>query len=284
MVRSNWSGGSRGETAGCLAVACATGWLAWSAAASGQTYTSLVFDDSLPELIGQVPDLTAGARYLFEDVAGGVDAEVEILTLENGAFLERIDDHGTAAPTDMFYPRLGGNPSQNPRVTFEVRLVDSITSEAEFLDFRWTLADLDSSDGGSGTIFEVGILHDIGNYTLEGNPADPTNLTRTTAQPGVHLFSSNPIVENFDDVDLTDTEVMVLVEYIATSTFRFGFGLEGTQISNTRNVAASGLPSVLDNFADPVETIVPEPGCTLLLGLAALLPGRRRRNGAIPAP
>ena len=66
--------------------------------ARAQTYVlQQTFNDPTPTKVGPEPDLTVGATYVFEDVASGVVALVEIVSLEQGAFLERIDDH--AEPT-----------------------------------------------------------------------------------------------------------------------------------------------------------------------------------------
>ncbi|NNC89493.1 MAG: hypothetical protein HKN82_13630 [Akkermansiaceae bacterium] len=241
--------------------------LGFGGALPAQTFSTLVFNDPDPELVAGV-DLAVGAQYLFQEVSLGVDAIVEIMALDNGASLGRIDDHAETTPTDLFYPTLTGDPTQNSRVMFEMSFVDSGTGLPVELDFRWTLADLDSSESGNGTIFEVGILENIANYTLEGNPADPTNLTHTEGPSGEHLFSSNPNIENFSGVDLNDTVVMVYTEYTDTSSFQFGFELEGTQTSSTRNVAASGLSTISDNFVDPVTVQTPEPGIAVLLALA----------------
>lgn len=241
--------------------------------------TELFFNDLTPTLESGV-DLEVDAVYRFQAVTSGVDALVRITSLDNGATLERIDDHGETTPTDMFYPRLAGSPSGGSSVTFTVSLVDPANSDApQPLNFRWSLADIDSSGTVDvSDIYEIGILHGISEYTLEGNLSDPSNLTASIIDSDSYSFHTYPVLENFTGVELTDTVVIAQTEYTNTSEFSFGFAFEGTQASNTRNVAASGDPTVYDNFVSPITILVPEPATALLLflGTGSLLVLRRK--------
>jgi len=93
--------------------------------------------------------LQPGAIYDFGNVAPGVDAELEILSFNNGASLNNIDNDGLL--TNNLNPEIVPNPAGGGYVRFRVRYFDAATGAPQPISFSVTQIDV---DGDSATLRE----------------------------------------------------------------------------------------------------------------------------------
>ena len=150
----------------------------------------LVFNASSQSLIFKNPTLKSGhdlkknAVYTFKNVTDGVNAEVTITDLVNGATINKIDDNGGGVGyTDAFQPEIGSGDKGESYAVFTIRFIEKTSGslyllsklQATALDIDGTsgLKEFDEIDMGGGTAAYMGGTLQI---DMKGLPITGTSL------------------------------------------------------------------------------------------------------------
>jgi len=94
-------------------------------------------------------NLQPGAVYDFSNITHGVDAQLEIISLNNGASLANIDNDGLLVAN--LNPQIIPNPAGGGYVRFRVSYFDAATGAPQQISFSTTQIDV---DGDSGSLRE----------------------------------------------------------------------------------------------------------------------------------
>ena len=178
---------------------------------NGEVYTPLFFTN--PTLVSGSA-LSLNAVYRFPNVTSGLDALVEITSLNNGAVLTEID--GTGGEVSALQPFLNPSPNADSSVDFEITFVAAgTTAQTAISSFSAAGLDIDgdgdpAGSGAAGSLREYIELTKFSSYRLE----TPTTLTAsytpptgrfesttTQFQPGISVAVKQAIaVGDFDNV------------------------------------------------------------------------------------
>ena len=216
----------------------------------GRVITTLNFS-STPTLVSGSA-LSVGAVYRYSNVNTGIDAQVRIVSLNNGATLATIDNNtapagGAPDLRAFFNPELGGSNARS--VDFQISFVIAGTNTALPFDFVATAIDV---DGDSGSLREYAEFQsNYAAYLLN----NPTNLSVNASAPsaGNTRFESTT---NFTapGIDPAANQNIVATFYSQKSAFAYRIGALGT--GNT--VRLTSLQFTCPNLPAPVFTTTPQ--------------------------
>jgi len=114
-------------------------------------------------LFAQSASAQVCAVYDFSNVTSGVDAQLEIISFNNGASLANIDNDGLL--TSNLNPQIIPNPAGGGYVRFRISYLNAATGAPQPISFSVTQIDV---DGDSGTLREFVEFEDnFGQFTVD---------------------------------------------------------------------------------------------------------------------
>lgn len=190
-----------------------------------------------------------GAIYLFEDVTTGIDAEIEILAINN-AVLNAFDATVTGA-INNFQPeiRVVDDTQDNGYIDFEIRFLEANTQNPKFLNFAASAIDVD----GNGLKEFVGFQR-LTSFTVEQS----TNLIIDNF--GIYTTFEASGTSEINGIDTTSTEYLTYTTYTNEPKFRYRAGIKDPANTTRRQFSLSFSPCIINGFTNPVSTNIIDLG------------------------
>ena len=172
--------------------------------------------------------LQVGAQYRFSDVIAGIDALVDVVSFNNGASLQTIDNAGQGVPS-AFQPTLTTSTQAESSVDFTITFVVRGTSTPITIQ-ESHISGIDI-DGDGTDLREYIELTGFSSYIID----NPTRLTVTITPPTGRFESTN--VDNATDIDPNEPRNIVsgVFENVSSFNYRIGAFNTGNDVNNRLN-------------------------------------------------
>lgn len=189
-----------------------------------------------------------GAIYRFNNVATGIYAEFEILTVNN-ANLVNFDQIASGGVDTNFQPQIEAvDETQNDGyIDFEIRFYDNITDNPRYLTFSASAVDIDGDPDGAR---EFAGFQRLTSFTVEAN----TDLIQNSEGIFTTFESAQPIV--VPGIDPNDTNNLAFTTYTNEPSFRLRAGIKDpTATGFTQRLFAFNFdPCIVNNFTSPTSS------------------------------
>jgi len=194
-----------------------------------------------------------GAIYEYTSVAPGINAQIEIVTKLN-AVLDNIDQSASGTAPN-FQPQIGVEDENlgEGYFDFEVRFIDSVTTNPRFLTFTATAVDVDG-DNNSKREF-VGFQR-LNSFTVENT----TNLA--VGSSSIYTTFESATTLQIDGIDLANTNNIAYTTYTNEPQFRIRAGVKDPNNTTSRLFSINFDPCAINNFTNPTSTDIVEVGVT----------------------
>ncbi len=211
----------------------------------------------LPSPVFEGNTLTAGtagqvgAIHLFEDILTGVDAEIEVIAINN-AYIN-VFDASVSGDFDNFQPEIGVLDENLPigYIDFEIRFLQANTQNPQYLTFAASGIDID----GNGLREFVG-FQQLTSFTVE----QATNLIVDNL--GIYTTFEAPGNTEAPGVDTTVTENLVYTTYTNEPKFRYRAGIKNPTNTTRRQFSLGFSPCIINGFTNPTQTNIVDLGIT----------------------
>ncbi|MCR9132811.1 MAG: DUF2341 domain-containing protein [bacterium] len=211
----------------------------------------------LPNLIFEGNSLISGsggqvgAVYLFEDITTGVDAEIEILAINN-AYLNAFDA-SISGDFDNFQPEIGVVNDALPEgyIDFEIRFLQANTQNPKYLTYAASAIDIDGNN-----LKEFVGFQRLTTFTVE----QATNLI--VGSEGIYTTFRAPGNTEAPGVDTTVTENLVYTTYTNEPKFRYRAGIKDPVNTTRRQFSLGFSPCIINGFTNPTSTNIVDLGIT----------------------
>lgn len=211
----------------------------------------------LPNLIFEGNSLISGsggqvgAVYLFEDITTGVDAEIEILAINN-AYLNAFDA-SISGDFDNFQPEIGVVNDALPEgyIDFEIRFLQANTQNPKYLTYAASAIDIDGNN-----LKEFVGFQRLTSFTVE----QATNLI--VGSEGIYTTFRAPGNTEAPGVDTTVTENLVYTTYTNEPKFRYRAGIKDPVNTTRRQFSLGFSPCIINGFTNPTSTNIVDLGIT----------------------
>jgi uncharacterized repeat protein (TIGR01451 family)/uncharacterized repeat protein (TIGR02059 family) len=192
-----------------------------------------------------------GAVYLFEDVTSGVDAEIEILSINN-AYLNAFDA-SISGDFDNFQPEIGVVDDNLPEgyIDFEIRFLQANTQNPKYLTYAATAIDIDGNN-----LKEFVGFQRLTTFTVE----QTTNLV--VGSEGIYTTFRAPGNTEAPGVDTTVTDNLVYTTYTNEPKFRYRAGIKDPVNTTRRQFSLGFSPCIINGFNNPTSTNIVDLGIT----------------------
>ncbi len=210
----------------------------------------------IPNLVFQNATLISGtagqvgAIYEFQNITSGVDAEVEILTVNN-ASLVAIDQNASGLDTN-FQPQIEAVDKTLPEgfIDFEVRFKDAISGNPRYLTMTASGVDV---DGDNQDTREFVGFQRLTSFTVEST----TNLS--VGSEGIFTTFESATSAVVNGIDPNDTDNLAYTTYTNEPQFRIRAGIKDPTDGATggaaqRLFAFSFDACIINNFNNPVSS------------------------------
>ena len=190
-------------------------------------------------------NLQPGAIYDYSNVGPGTNAQIEVLSFNNGASLSAIDNDGLL--TNNLNPQLVPNPNGGGSVRLRVSFTNAATGAPAPVSVAATQIDV---DGDSGNLREfVEFETSFSQFTVDATTELVTNASGPSA-PDLQRFESTTTA-TAPGIDPTAEENIVRAIYTNTTSFDFAIGTLGNGTTTRLTSTAFDCPG----FPNPVNTI-----------------------------
>ena len=198
-----------------------------------------------------------GAIYQFNNITPGVNAEVEILTVNN-ASLVAIDQNASGL-NENFQPQIEATDKDLDEgyIDFEIRFYDAVSSNPRYLTMTASAVDV---DGDNVDTREFVGFQRLTSFTVESN----TNLV--IGSEGIFTTFESATSQVVNGIDPNDTENLAYTTYTNEPQFRIRAGIKDptntTGGSAERLFAISFAPCIINNFTNPVSSDIVDVSVT----------------------
>ena len=190
-------------------------------------------------------NLQPGAVYDFANVTPGVDAQLEIISFNNGASLANIDNDGLL--TSNLNPQIIPNPAGGGHVRFRVSYLNAATGTPQPISFSVTQIDV---DGDSGTLREFVEFEDnLAQFTVDQTTELVINASGPSSADVTRFESTTSATA--PGIDPTAQENVVRAIYTNVTSFDYTYGTLGA--GTTTRLASSSFDCPI--IPNPVNTI-----------------------------
>lgn len=190
-----------------------------------------------------------GAIYEFQNITTGIDAEIEILTINN-AILVAIDQNASGLDTN-FQPQVEASDKnqQQGYIDFEIRFKDAINGNPRYLTVAASGVDV---DGDNQDTREFVGFQKLTSFTVENT----TNLS--VGSQGIFTTFESATSDVVDGIDPSETNNVAYTTYTNEPKFRIRAGIydptNTTGTSAQRLFAFSFDGCIINNFSNPVSS------------------------------
>lgn len=210
----------------------------------------------IPNLVFQNATLISGsagqvgAIYEFQDITSGVDAEIEILTVNNASLV--AIDQNTSGLNANFQPQIEAVDKTQPEgfIDFEIRFKDAISGNPRYLTMAASGVDVDGDNQDSREF--VGFQR-LTSFTVEST----TNLS--VGSEGIFTTFEAATSAVVNGIDPNDTDNLTYTTYTNEPKFRIRAGIKDPTDGATggaaqRLFAFSFDACIINNFNNPVSS------------------------------
>ncbi len=193
-----------------------------------------------------------GAIYLFEDIVSGVDAEVEIITINN-AVLNAFDATGAGGAVNNFQPEIGvvDDTQANGYIDFEFRFFVANSQTPKYLTFAASGIDIDGDP-----LSEFVGFQQLTSFTVEQN----TNLVVDAF--GIYTTFEAPGTQEIGGIDTSATSNLVYSTYTNEQKFRYRAGIKNPSGTTARQFSLGFSPCIVNGFSNPTSTNIVDVSVT----------------------
>ncbi len=197
-----------------------------------------------------------GATYLFEDIAPGIDAEVEIVTINNAVL--NIFDATAAGAINNFQPEIGvaNTGDGDGYIDFEFSFYHANTQTPKYTNFAASGIDIDGT-----TLREFVGFQQLTSYTVENN----TNLILDSF--GIYTTFEAPGSGDIAGIDTSATSNLVYSTYTNESKFRYRAGIKNPQNLTARQFSLGFSACIINAFNNPTSTNIVDVSVTKAVDL-----------------
>lgn len=197
-----------------------------------------------------------GAIYQFNNITPGVNAEVEIITVNNASLV--AIDQSTSGLNENFQPQIEAVDKNLDQgyIDFEVRFYDAISSNPRYLTMTASAVDV---DGDNNSTREFVGFQRLTSFTVEST----TNLILNSE--GIFTTFESTVTQ-VNGIDPNDTGNLAYTTYTNEPQFRIRAGLKDpTNTTGTitqRLFSISFAPCLINNFTNPVSSDIVDVSVT----------------------